>query len=201
LEIDVGSVLFDFEDDNSHLSHEISTLARQSWWKSSTHTSPDENLWYTPMDLSNANDRALYLSARKNAWLSLYPSEQSFDGKTFLSDAKSSQKVDPKFVLHTMCRNEKIGILQMNPKYEPSLQAGYISFLYMDPAHRCKGLGVQLLGQAISTYRPMGKNRLHLACSPKNLTAQHFYARNGFRKISETKGAFGPLDLMEKLIQ
>ena len=77
---------------------------------------------------------------------------------------------------------------------------GYIPFLYMDPAHRRQGLGVQLLGQAVSTYRPLGRDRLRLCCAPDNGIAQRFYQKYGFVKMGEEPGARGPLDVLEKYI-
>ena len=77
---------------------------------------------------------------------------------------------------------------------------GGIPFCYMKPEHRRKGLGVQLLGQAVSTYRPMGRTYLRLRCAPDNEVAQRFYQRHGFRKVAEEQGSRVPLDIMEKYI-
>ena len=68
------------------------------------------------------------------------------------------------------------------------------------PAHRRQGLGVQLLGQAVSTYRPLGRDRLRLCCAPDNGIAQRFYQKYGFVKVGEEPGARGPLDVLEKYI-
>jgi len=63
-----------------------------------------------------------------------------------------------------------------------------------------QGLGVQLLGQAVSTYRPLGRDRLRLCCAPDNGIAQRFYQKYGFVKMGEEPGARGPLDVLEKYI-
>ena len=65
---------------------------------------------------------------------------------------------------------------------------------------RRQGLGDQLLGEAVSVYRPMGRDRLRLRCAPENHVAQRFYKRYGFRKIGQAQGTRVPLDLMEKYI-
>ena len=50
-----------FEMDNSHLSEEISTLARQAWWRKDKTKSADVNLWFRPA--AWPRDRALYPEA------------------------------------------------------------------------------------------------------------------------------------------
>ena len=50
-----------FEMDNSHLPEEISTLARQSWWRKDKKVSADVNLWFRPAVWPQ--DRALYPEA------------------------------------------------------------------------------------------------------------------------------------------
>ena len=77
---------------------------------------------------------------------------------------------------------------------------GYIPFFYMMPGRRKQGLGVQLLGEAVSVYRPLGRKYLRLRCAPDNYVAQRFYRRYGFCKADEAEGTRVPLDIMEKYI-
>ena len=70
----------------------------------------------------------------------------------------------------------------------------------MMPSHRKQGLGVQLLGQAVSVYRPLGRQYLRLRCAPDNLVAQRFYKRYGFYRVGSAEGTRVPLDLLEKSI-
>ena len=72
--------------------------------------------------------------------------------------------------------------------------------LYLAPEVREQGLGVQLLGQAVSEYRPLGKEKLQLRCAPENRLAHRFYERYGFLKVGEETGSRGRLDVMEKYI-
>ena len=57
-----------------------------------------------------------------------------------------------------------------------------------------------MIGQAVSTFRPMGRDKLRLRCSPDNEVAQRFYARNEFRRIGPAPDSDVPLDLLEKYI-
>ena len=78
---------------------------------------------------------------------------------------------------------------------------GPIAFYYVDEARRKHGLGVQLLGQAVSTYRAMGRAKIRLRCAPENETAYRFYCRQGFQKIGMAEDSVVPLYLMERPIE
>ena len=188
-----------FENDNSHLPDEISTLARQRWWKGRDGTSGDANLWFRPLNLKK--EGTVYRTARHEAWQDVNGPAVPFDGDAFQRDALRCWKRAPeRAVMCAMQRDETAGLLQMDLDRGAAEGVGYIPFLYMDPAHRRQGLGVQLLGQAVSTYRPLGRDRLRLCCAPDNGIAQRFYQKYGFVKMGEEPGARGPLDVLEKYL-
>ena len=70
----------------------------------------------------------------------------------------------------------------------------------LGPESRGLGLGIQVLGKAVSIYRPMGRDTLQLACSQKNETALRFYEHYGFQVTGDVPGAYGSLYQMEKPI-
>ena len=143
----------------------------------------------------------MYRSARHEAWQDVNGPAVPFDGDAFQRDALRCWKRAPeRAVMCAMQRDETAGLLQMDLDRGAAEGVGYIPFLYMDPAHRRQGLGVQLLGQAVSTYRPLGRDRLRLCCAPDNGIAQRFYQKYGFVKVGEEPGARGPLDVLEKYI-
>ena len=74
-----------FENDNSHLPEEISTLARQRWWKEEGGHLADANMWFRPLDLEKERD--FYLEARREAWVDIHGPEIPFDGTGFYQDA------------------------------------------------------------------------------------------------------------------
>lgn len=199
LEVEGDTARTVFENDNSHLPDEISTLARQRWWKERDGTSGDANLWFRPLNLKK--EGTVYRSARHEAWQDVNGPAVPFDGDAFQRDALRCWKRAPeRAVMCAMQRDETAGLLQMDLDRGAAEGVGYIPFLYMDPAHRRQGLGVQLLGQAVSTYRPLGRDRLRLCCAPDNGIAQRFYQKYGFVKMGEEPGARGPLDVLEKYI-
>ena len=199
LEAEGDQIRILFENDNSHLPEEISTLARQNWWKSREGSSADANLWFRPLNLE-AEER-LFLNARHEAWVDIHGSAVPFDGTGFLQDARRCWQQNPKTSLFAVMQREEVaGLLQLDLERHADQGVGYIPFVYMDPKHRKRGLGVQLLGQAISVYRPLGRTKLMLRCAPDNEIAQRFYKKYGFEKIGEAPGARVPLDLLEKYI-
>ncbi len=152
-----------FEMDNSHLPVDISTLARQSWWRKDKKASADVNLWFRPAVWPQ--DRALYSEADQN-----------------LTVAMSGDRA--------------VGLLLTDPDRGREEKAGYIKFLSIFPEDRGRGLGVQLIGEAVSRYRRAGRDRLRLCCPADNEGAQRFFQRYGFRKTSREDGG----GLMEKYI-
>lgn len=199
LEIDHGKVNVVYMDDNSHLTPEISTLAQQNWWKKGDRQA-DVNLWFVPFDLSQEEDRHFYLSSREEAWISLYGSLDHCDGEGFLSDACRSWQEDPQSLSIAMAGNSRAGILQLDLKRSAREKKGYVSFLYLTPEQRHRGVGVQLIGKSVSLYRPLGRDRLQLTCSETNTSALSFYEKYGFRRTGTTDGAYGALYEMEKYI-
>ncbi len=201
LELDGGKARVVFRDDNSHLSPEISTLARQGWWRRKEGTSPDENLWYEPMEIQQLSNRELYLSSRQEAWTGLGRDLRYLEGQNYLQKALADAEKGAQYLVTANRKNSTLGILQLDPELGAQEGAGHISFYYMLPEYRSSGLGVQLLGHAISVFRPLGRDKLRLACGRDNPDTMRFYFKHGFRKIGERKEPFATLDILEKSIK
>lgn len=195
-----GTLRLVFENDNTHLPEEISTLARQKWWKSKESSLADANLWFRPLDLEREEE--IYRSARAEAWRDIHGPNIPFEGVGFLADARRCWDQDrEKALMAAMLGGELAGLLQLDLERWAEEGAGYVPFVYMAPAYRKRGLGVQLIGQAVSTYRALGRDRLRLRCAPENGVAQRFYKKYGFTRIGAVTGFGGvPLDLLEKYI-
>lgn len=186
-----------FEGDNSHLDDSISTLAQQTWWRKGAQKKEDVNLWYRPLD--PASERDFYLDARRDAWISTYGADLPFDGPAFWEGAERAMAQDPMALTVAMAGQEPAGVLQLDPQRDREEGVGFLSLYYMTPAFRFRGLGVQLLGQAVSFYRGLGRTSLRLRCAPDG-AARQFYEKHGFLKSAE--GQIGPLslDVLEKYI-
>ena len=198
LEFDGDTVRVVFHDDASHLPEEISTFAKQRWWKQDTGSLADANMWFRPLDMEREDD--FYRQCRGEAWLNIHGSWDNYDGDAFARDALEQWRFDHNSVICVMLGEETAGVLQLDLRRDADKGIGYIPFVYMMPTLRKRGLGVQLIGQAVSVYRPLGRDYLRLRCAPDNLVAQRFYKRYGFRKVCEATGTRVPLDIMEKYI-
>lgn len=198
LEIEDGQVKIVYSDDNSHLDETTSTLAQQHWWKGGQRA--DVNLWYRPLDLSKAVARDYYAACREDAWKNLYSNLDRYTGRGFLAEAMTVSKADPHSVWQAMFGKEPAGVLQLDPTRDAKDRSGYISFLYLNPEMRGRSLGVQLIGKAVSVFRPRERDKLRLVCSEANEVALRFYRKYGFRTTGQTPGAYASLHEMEKYI-
>ena len=195
LEYEAGQYHLIYKNDNSHLSEELSTLAKQSWWRQDGKT-VDHNMWYRPV----GDEADTYLQFRQDAWRAVYGDLNGFTPAAFWCDAKRCSEQKPEAVAFAMLGDEIAGLIQLDLDRKVAQNAGYISFFYMRPGFRDHGFGVQMLGHGVSVCRSLGRAALQLSVSPQNQKAMRFYDRYGFEPIGKTAGFHGDLVLMEKKI-
>jgi len=163
----------EYHGDNSHLSEETSTFARQKWWRESGNGKRiSENLRYQP--LSEVASESLLNIFRAKAGRRAY--------------------VDKQFAAYM--EDEPIGILGMDTIREKHRDTGWISYIHVVPQHRSKAYGVQLLGVAISTFRALGRSKLRIEL-PSGSPFVNFFGKYDF----ETLDATDELCVMEKDIR
>lgn len=196
LEVENGRVTVVYYNDNSHLGPAAAPTRASGDY---ALAGMEQNaLRFVP--LSFPEDRERYLDARRDGWMASHGTMDGFDGQAFLLAAEKNSARSQDCLLATLMGNIPVGILQMDWDQQANQQAGRVPFLYVAPNFRSKGLGVQLLGQAVSVYRTMGRQVLRLRCAPENQRAQKFYRSHGFYKIGEEPGGTGHLDTLEKYI-
>jgi len=186
-------------NDASHLTEEILAAAvrpNQGKERMGEGNVPKELLWFRPWNCDT--ERAYYLSCREEGWQSSHGTMAGFDGPAFLAAALAHSSFDSAAVQVVMSGETPAGILELDYEKGKDEGVGAIAFYYVDPLHRRHGMGVQLLGQAVSVYRAMGRTCLRLRCAPENETAQRFYQRQGFRSIGMAEDSAVPLHLMER---
>lgn len=184
-----------FENDASHLAN---LAPDPSQGQFSPAQSPVPQVWFQSLDMER--DSSVYTEARKDAWINIHGSLLNFDGPGFLSEAREQSLWDRRAVQRVMLEGETVGVLQLATLRGAQEGIGYVPFVYLRSPCRCRGIGVQLIGQAVCTYRAMGRKRLRLRCAPDNAVAQRFYQRCGFVKIGQAPGTRVPLDLLEREI-
>lgn len=180
-----------FENDISHLPPRLTARGLRAGRESAPP------VWFQCVDLGTGGEARFYYEARKEAWEGLHGSLRGFDGPGFLDEAREQLLWDPRAVQQVMLMDRPIGLLQLATLQGAAEGVGHIPFFYLWPRYRGQGIGGQLLGQAISVYRDMGRRKLRLLCDPENGPAQRFYARYGFQKSGRVPGALGELDVLE----
>ena len=200
LEFEDGKIRICWHNDNSHLPSELASAPHPAA-KTDEETAVGierTSLYFLPMDPNK--EQEAYLRACENAWISSHGSILGYDGSAFLEGAKACYEQSHRSILTAMLAGKPAGILQMDFRAESELGVGRIPFVYIEPNLRDHGLGVQLIGQAVSAYRLLGRHHLRLRCAPENEYAQQFYKKYGFYKIGEEPGGTGYLDTLEKYI-
>lgn len=139
-----------------------------------------------------------YIRYRKDAWQVVYGSLQGFDGSGFWLDAQRTIGPDPEAMVVGYLGQTPVGMIQLSPGRDADKGVGYIPFLYLREPFRHQGLGIQLIGHAVSFYRKLGRTRLQLSVAPTNEKALGFYHKYGFHQVRKQRGRFGHLLLMEK---
>lgn len=160
------------------------------------HTDPsDRDMWIRPM-ASDAVEE--YIRYRKDAWQVVYGNLDGFDGSGFWLDAQQTMGKDPNGMVVGYLEGRPAGMIQLSPRRDREKGVGYIPFLYLREPYRHQGLGIQLIGHAVSFYRGLGRTKLQLSVAPTNEKALGFYDKFGFHQVKKHRGRFGHLLLMEK---
>lgn len=198
IEYENGRYRVVYANDASHLSREISTFAGQNWWKSKD--SREIGLRFLPLRVDSDAGAALYQLCRAEGWHSSHGTMEHYDGAAFLTQARRNQQVYDGAVLAAYYEDSFAGLLQLDTELDSAEGVGRVPFVYMAPDYRKKGVGIQLIGEAVSRFRELGRTRLRLRCAAENQVAQNFYHRCGFRKTGEDREAPVALDLLELYI-
>ena len=195
LEVENGQFQVAYYNDESHLTDHSVPKASTLYGIAGMERNA---LRFEPLPLPR--ERESYLAARRDGWMASHGTMDGFDGESFLRVAEQNSAHAPESVVVALLGDTPVGILQMDWVQEAELRVGRVPFFYMKPEFRSKGLGVQLLGHAVCTYRAKGRQFLRLRCAPENDRARKFYHSHGFYKVGEESGGIGHLDTMEKYI-
>ncbi|MCQ2419241.1 MAG: bifunctional histidine phosphatase family protein/GNAT family N-acetyltransferase [Clostridia bacterium] len=170
-----GRFTYDYLNDNSHLSPEISTLAKQNWWRSSGNTK-DFNLYYEPL-----SDEQTYLDACEEI-------EQSLS-RIMTREERLAQleKLKAEGEIVTACLDGKpIGIVGTS-LIKSIPDAACLDFIWLLPEYRQRDFAPQLIGQAISFARKHGCKKLLLQVGERNEAALRCYENQSFTFFGRSK--------------
>ncbi|MCL2030829.1 MAG: bifunctional histidine phosphatase family protein/GNAT family N-acetyltransferase [Oscillospiraceae bacterium] len=171
---------------------ELSTLAKQSWWRSQEEK-PDIGLWFRPADLRREADELV--GRQRETWLRVYGVEAGFDADAALEKTRAMAAADPRCVQFVMDIDKTVGLLLLALHQSPG-SMGHIALIELDEAYCGQGLGIQPVGEAVSFYRARGRAALRLYVHRENRRAVRFYEKSGFLKTGEKPASHGTLDIM-----
>lgn len=181
-------------NDNSHLTESTSVLKRRGRRENYNITGAG-NMRFVPMDIKKHERR--YLEYRSDAWMAAHGNMHGYTDEYF-DLARKHAPEHPYSITEALLGDTPVGLLELAVNREREKKSGSIAFYYLREPFRAKGLGVQLIGQAVSVYRPLGRDRLVLHVAEENRRAVSFYQKYGFVKTGETDGAVSTLNIMEK---
>ncbi len=170
---------------------ELSTHAKQAWWRNDPNHAHDAELWYEPIRLPRDASAAMEYS--RLAWETVYGTTDGFHEDKSARAHMESFETHPRFLQFVMDRKKRIGFLHMRDTGRLSDSDGHIALIYLDPDRRARGLGAQLLGEAISVARKMGRTGLSLRVYHQNAPAIALYRKMGFTLSGSEQGLFGTI--------
>ncbi|MGN0985568.1 MAG: GNAT family N-acetyltransferase [Candidatus Enterenecus sp.] len=182
LEYEDGRMRVCFCNDISHLPPELVQKPHKPS-KSDEELARDldrTSLYFRPLDLTR--DREFCLSCLRDL-----PPE--------VSAAINLDDTDPDGRWTVMRSGSPVGLLLLDTRRPGQPDAGWITCLCLIPEARHCGLGVQLLGQAVSATRPLGRQYLRLNCPSGDGQARCFFQRSGFRGASGDTGSEDTMEL------
>ena len=196
LEAEGDTLRMVYGSDASHLPPEMSTFARQSWWKKAG-----------AVDLNNVRFQRLdpekyprvYTDFYEKTWRDVHGSLDGFQPGVYLDAAKRHVRADPDaLVMIVRPDGERVGVTELDTARGAAEKLGWICLCYVVPEYRRSQLGAQLIGHAVSLFRRLGRRAVRLSVYEGNTGAIAFYEEYGFRVVGETEGVSSRLLVMEK---
>jgi len=183
--------------DNSHLPPDMRSNIGKKWYEPGKNENNDSVRFVIENPDQWKDD---YIACREDAWKNLYGDLGGMDAEAFWEDAVYTWLDDHRLLQRCYYWDEPIGVLQMNVQPGRKARAGNINFCYLKPEYRYKGMGAQLIGQAVSLFRGEGFGKLQLCVSQYNKPALRLYERCGFVPAGKKPGSHDMLLVMEKIL-
>ncbi len=193
---DGGVITVESYFDNSHLG-ELSTLARQVWWRKAG-SFDSSCFYYVPLDLRDRANADTYIRCYSDSWLAAHGDTRGFVPGAYVSTARSHSAMSPECLVKVMSGDELAGVIELDPRRGREDGKGWISLLYLTPEFRGRGMGVQLLGYAFYYFQAQGRDSVRLHAAVTNQTAIRFYHRYEFRDVRVDSGVSSDQLLMER---
>ena len=167
--------------DASHLPEQFSTFASIGW-TDSKDVPKTTQLWFREADLNDPNDCELLRRWAREFYMSAYGSTELLDEDAWMADTAGMSKT-PRAVTIGMLEDEPAALVRLNVLDDSEPGVGKLGSFIIEAKYRGCGLSPQILGQAISVYRELGKDWFCAYVAVRNGRAQGFYRKFGFRNV------------------
>ena len=180
-----------YENDASHLPQQLSTFASIGWTDNKgVPTTPQ--IWFRradPMDPADADKIVAFMrELHRNA----YGTDENLDPDALLRDVERAQRVSPRSVTFGCLESgEPVALVYLKTFYDGEPEVGLVGGFCIDEYYRGHGLSGQILGQAISVYRMLGRTYLCAHVAAHNERAKGFYHKFSFEQRGEYQDANG----------
>ncbi|MBQ8584727.1 MAG: GNAT family N-acetyltransferase [Butyricicoccus sp.] len=114
--------------------------------------------------------------------MSAYGSTELLDEDAWMADTAEMAKTS-RAVTIGMLEDEPAALVRLNVVDDSEPGVGKLGSFIIEEKYRGCGLSSQILGQAISVYRELGKDWFCTYVAVRNGRAQGFYRKNGFRNV------------------
>lgn len=171
-------------NDASHLPEDLSTFAKIGW-TNSRGVPMSVQAWFRPYDPTSPDDRALVLGFAHELYRNAYGSDAMLDEQAWLADTDAMIHKYARAVTIGMVEDKPVALVRMNVCDESEPEIGKVGAFVIDTDYRGTGLSGQILGQAISVYRALGKDFLCAYVAKDNVRARGFYEKYGFENHGE----------------
>lgn len=193
-----GRMHIELLNDVSHLDGTgLSTLSRQSWHK------PGSTIDYSTLSarpLRLPEDEAFYLACYESSWRAAHGGTQGFYPRLYAATLRSRLAAQPECA-HVFFRgDEPVGVLELDLQRGEEAGAGWVCLCCVTEPWRGCGYGMQLLGEAISRCRRLGRRTIALHAAVTNTAALGFYRHCGFSETARVPGVASELLRMERPI-
>ena len=180
-----------YENDASHLPQQLSTFAAIGWTDNKGVPNTPQ-LWFRRADPLEAGDAEKIVAFMRELHRNAYGTDQNLDPDALLRDAGRAQRMSPRSVCFGCLESgEEAALVYLKSFWEDAPDVGLVGGFCIDEAYRGHGLGGQILGQAISVYRALGKRYLCARVASGNARAQGFYHKFAFEQRGEYRDENG----------
>lgn len=192
LEIEGGAVRVVYENDASHLPEELSTFASIGWTNAKGMPASAQ-IYFRAVNPDDAGDAAQLISFSREIYRCAYGTDVRFDADARLDRVRALQKASPRAVTFGVLpeSGELAALVLLDVLADGEPDVGLVGGFCIEGKYRGHGLSQQILGQAISVYRSLGKHWLCAHVAEHNERAKGFYQKYGFERRGTFEDANG----------